>query len=48
MTLGPLALAALIVAHDAADVMYLKPQQMTDTVRKKYAGNAEFERRLTR
>jgi len=48
MTLGPLPLVALIVAHDAADIVDLQPQQMTDAMREKHAGNAQFERSLPR
>src|SRR6202042_2983001 len=32
MSLGPRALSALRIAHHAADVVYLEPQQMTDAV----------------
>ena len=48
MSLGPRALPALRVAHHAADVVYLQPEQMADAVRKEYSGDSGLERRLTR
>ncbi len=46
MAFGPLAFMALRIAHHAADVVYLKAEQMPDAVRKEHAGHAGFQGRL--
>ena len=46
MAFGPRALCAFRVAHHAADVVHLEPQQMADAVRKEHPRNPGLERRL--
>ena len=43
VALGPLPLVALLVAHDAADIVYLQPEQVSYAMREKYAGNADLK-----
>ena len=46
MAFGPLPFVAFGIAHDAADIVYLKTQQVPDAVREEHAGDAGFEGRL--